>query len=535
MRTLPKAAQTALVADTHNPNRRVAQAQAQAPAVNKKAEQTRAFILAQKKKALAQAREASASSSDSTVAAKETLGQVPQTVAAKARETTIESEHASTPVPPPGPQRMASGLLAEPARRRLNVAMMGRPTPTPRPISAVPSVVSTQPTSTPTSRPTSASSTIAPPIIPIALSRPASVASSTAVSHSSTVIHKPGARAGKPLISKQKLEELMTKPIDGADEDNKENERAHSLLDKREWARKETAEVSQRSIMPLTKDPAAARILIARGIKSISDGTIDEGGYRKLQGLIKEHDNIFLDEPKYDDMLLTLFTAIEKPDNGSRRPLGRKHDSSFQMLVVMRLMFQHNRKYFSSYYPRAMTALITARGNFESRSHIVSGLEQTAEDVVKVCTPSDVIDAVLMILELAGKPDESMNQDIIEQDDFDPSLLDERAARSTAMGLHVLSGLISRGQQLSLELDIHQEERLTALGRRCLRSSHVSVKRAVIEYSVKLHEVIHPESRYYELLTDGIESLQNLIAYYVTASHSETSTINTKGKIIATV
>lgn len=316
----------------------------------------------------------------------------------------------------------------------------------------------------------------------------------------------------------------MTKPVDGVEEDNKENDAAYSLVDKREWARKETAEISQRSIMPLTKDPVAARILIARGIKSINDGTIDEVGYRKLQGLIKDHDNIFFDEPKYDDMLLALFDTIERADNGSRRPLGRKHDSNFQMLVVIRLMFQHHRRYFSTYYPRAMTALITARGNFESRSHIVSGLEQTAEDVVKVCTPSDVVDAVLMILELAGKPD-SMRQDVIPQDDYEQGLLNERGARSTAMGLHVLSGLIARGQQLSLELGVHQEERLAALGMRCLRSSHVSVKRAVIEYSVKLHEVIHPESRYYDLLTDGVESLQNLIAYYVTASHSETSAI----------
>lgn len=528
MSTLPKAAQTALIADKHNPNQRAATPSAPVASKKTTAEQTRAFILAKKKKL---AQQSAAAASESAATPKETSVDTLQNTITKLREVVIEDEHSGTSSLPVEPQRMPSGLLAEPARRRIVAVPTARPTITSRQASTMPHVSTAQPDSTPNSRPTSASSAMqAAPPATIPSSRPVSVASAAAVSHTFSATVKATTR--KPLISKERLHDIMTKPLEGADEENKENTRAHGLLDKREWARKETAEVSQRSIKPIGKDPAAARRLIARGIKGIAEHTIDDVGYRRLQGVIKEHDNIFVDEPKYDDMLLSLFSAIEKPEIEERRPLGRKNDSIFQMLVVMRLMLQHNRKYFAGYYPRAITALITARGNFQARCHIVSGLEQTAEDIVKVCQPSDVIDAVLMTLELAGKPVENSNQGALAKDDLDPNLLDEQSARSTAFGLHILSGLISRAQQTAAVLEIVQEQRMATLGMVCLRSTNVTVKRAVMEYCVSLHDVIEPEGRFYQLLTDGVSDLENLIQYYVIASKA--STVTMEGKVTGT-
>lgn len=536
MATLPKAAQTALVADKHNPNQRAATPSA--PVASKKtiSEQTRAFILAKKKKL---AQESAAAASEPAAAPKDTPVDTVQNSIAKLRDLAIEDEHSASVSLPAEPQRMPSGLLAEPARRRIVAVPTARPNIASRPASALPHITTAQSDSTPNSRPTSASSAMPPPPATTSFSRPVSVASTAAMScTSSATVVKTTSR--KPLISKERLHDLMTKPLEGADEDNKENTRAHGLLDKREWARKETAEVSQRSIKPITKDPAAARRLISRGIKGISEHTIDDVGYRRLQGVIKEHDNIFIDEPKYDDMLLSLFTAIEQPDIDERRPLGRKNDSIFQMLVVLRLMLQHNRKYLAGYYPRAITALITARGRFQARCHIVSGFEQTAEDIVKVCQPSDVIDAVLMTLELAGKPVIDSTTVRQAQDDLDQDILNEHSARSTAFGLHILSGLITRVQQTCSELDTIQEQRMATLGMNCLRSTNVTVKRAVMEYCVRLHEIIEPESRFYQLLTDGVSDLENLIEYYVIASKaSAISTqgrnINTEGKGISSV
>lgn len=525
--TLPKAAQTALIADKHNPNQRAVTPSAPVPSKKTISDQTRAFILAKKKKL---AEESAAATSQSAATPKEIPFETAKTSTSKVHEALPEDELTNIPSLPAEPQRMPSGLLAEPARRRIVAVSTARPTIATRPASTMPHLSTSQTDGTPKSRPTSASAAMPPPSAVINSTRPVSVASTAALSHVSSATIKPSSR--KPLIPKERLHDIMTKPLEGADEENKENMRAHGLLDKREWARKETAEVSQRSIKPITKDPAAARRLISRGIKGISEHTIDDVGYRRLQGVIKEHDNIFVDEPKYDDMLLSLFTAIEQPDIEERRPLGRKNDSVFQMLVVMRLMLQHNRKYFAGYYPRAITALITARGYFQARCHIVSGFEQTAEDIVKLCQPSDVIDAVLMTLELAGKPVNNSSQTAQAQDIFSQDLLNEQSARSTAFGLHILSGLITRVQQTVTELDAIQEQRMTTLGMICLRSTNVTVKRAVMEYCVSLHQVIEPESRFYKLLTDGVSDLENLIEYYVIASKA--STITTEGRVINT-
>jgi hypothetical protein len=532
--TLPKAAQTALIADKHNPNQRAATPSAPVASKKTMSEQTRAFILAKKKKL---AQESATVASESTAIPNDTPVDTVQSSIAKLREAAVEADQPPTSALPAEPQRMPSGLLAEPARRRVVAVPTSRPTITNRPTSALPHMTTAQSDSTSNSRPTSASSAMPPPSATTSLSRPVSVASTAVMSHTSSATVKATSR--KPLISKERLHDIMTKPLEGADEENKENTRANGLLDKREWARKETAEVSQRSIKPITKDPSAARRLISRGIKGISEHTIDDVGYRRLQGVIKEHDNIFIDEPKYDDMLLSLFTAIEQPDIEERRPLGRKNDSIFQMLVVLRLMLQHNRKYFAGYYPRAITALITARGNFQARSHIVSGFEQTAEDIIKVCQPSDVIDAVLMTLELVGKPVTDSAQLGHPQDSLDQDLLNEQSARSTAFGLHILSGLITRVQQIATELDAGQEQRMATLGMNCLRSTNVTVKRAVMEYCVRLHEIIEPESRFYKLLTDGVSDLENLIEYYVIASKASAITtqgrgITTEGRVIIT-
>lgn len=259
------------------------------------------------------------------------------------------------------------------------------------------------------------------------------------------------------------------------------------------WRNKETAE-RRRSISPNSKDPEEARKQIASGINKIKAGTCDDYGYRKLQGLIQFHDEIFQDEQKYDEMLLALLSAIEKRTVDRRQPLGRRHDNKFQILVTIRLMFSHNQKYFAAYFPRAMAALLLSRRNFEARHHIVSGLEETAQDIVGKCNPSDVIDAVLDVLETEER--------------------DDTGNRIIAMGLHILCGLSARTRALNASLDSQQEIRMGQFGLKCLREPNSIVRKAVIEYCLELRRIIKPEPRFFRLVTGDIEDLKNLITYY---------------------
>jgi CLIP-associating protein 1/2 len=270
-----------------------------------------------------------------------------------------------------------------------------------------------------------------------------------------------------------------------------------TLAHKHTWNNKETAE-RRRSISPRSKDPEEARKLLARGIERIKSRSIDDHGYRKLQGLISYHDHIFQDEQRYDDMLLALLNALETPNTEKRTPLGRRFDNKFQILVTIRLMFVHNRKYFAAYFPRAMSALVTARRNFESRNHIVSGLEETAQDITAACNPPDVIDAVMDVLETEER--------------------DEAGSRTVAMGLHILSGLSARMRALQAPLEPQQEQRMAKFALNCLREPTSIVRRAVIEYCLELKRIITPEARFFRLVTGDVEDLKNLITYYAANS-----------------
>jgi CLIP-associating protein 1/2 len=238
--------------------------------------------------------------------------------------------------------------------------------------------------------------------------------------------------------------------------------------------------------------------LLTRGIERIKARSIDDHGYRKLQGLINYHDRIFQDEQKYDDMLLALLNALETPNTEKRAPLGRRFDNKFQILVTIRLMFVHNRKYFAAYFPRAMAALVAARRNFESRNHIVSGLEETAQDIAAACIPPDVIDAVMDVLETEER--------------------DEAGSRTIAMGLHILSGLSARMRALQAVLEPQQEQRMAKFALTCLREPTSIVRRAVIEYCLELKRIITPEARFFRLVTGDIEDFKNLITYYAANS-----------------
>jgi CLIP-associating protein 1/2 len=266
-----------------------------------------------------------------------------------------------------------------------------------------------------------------------------------------------------------------------------------SITHKHMWYNKELAE-RRRSISPLSKDPEEAKRQLASSISGIRSRTLDDLGYRKLQGLISYHDQIFRDEEKYDEMLLALLDALETPNTETRAPLGRPFDNKFQVLVTIRLMFIHNRKYFTAYFPRAMSAPLMARRNFQSRNHIVSGLEETAQDFIKACIPPDVIDAVMDVLETEER--------------------DAAGNRTIAMGLHILTGLSARLRELRITVDPLQERRMAKFALTCLRESASVVRRAVIEYCLELKRLITPEARFFRLLTGDIDALMNLITYY---------------------
>lgn len=260
----------------------------------------------------------------------------------------------------------------------------------------------------------------------------------------------------------------------------------------------------RRSLSPRSKDPAKAREMLDKGEHRIRTKTMDILGYRKLQGLIEYHETVFETEAEYDEMLTALLDELESPPEEKRQSIGRPMDLKTQVLVTIRFMFRHNQQYFAAYHAKAVTALVSARKRYPSSSHIASGLEETAEDIIAVCDAGTVIDAIL-------------NQ--IEVEDHD-----EEGYRAITMGTNVISRLVRRvnsSSSSSSNKDNHNqlEERLMErIGQFCgqhLTDRQPDVRRQVTDLSVALYRTMGDESRFWEVLGSPRENSRNLLTYYI--------------------
>ena len=250
-----------------------------------------------------------------------------------------------------------------------------------------------------------------------------------------------------------------------------------------------------RSISPRSRDPVKAREMLEKGIQRIRTKTMDILGYRKLQGLIRCHDSIFDSETKYDEMLMALLQELESPPDEKRGPLGRPLDVKTQVLVTIRIMFMHNRNYFAAYCPQAMTALISARKRYPSSCHIVSGLDETAEDIMAVCEAETVIVTILGLLGTETK--------------------DEEGSRAVTMGTSIVSRLVRGMNAKEMALDDELVERIGGFCGRHLTAGQPDVRRQVTELCVALHWAVTDETRFWQVLGSPQENSRNLLTYYI--------------------
>ncbi|KAL1955565.1 hypothetical protein VTO42DRAFT_8444 [Malbranchea cinnamomea] len=260
----------------------------------------------------------------------------------------------------------------------------------------------------------------------------------------------------------------------------------------RRWKKVEGSE-RKRSLSPRSKDPVKAGDMIEKGLNKIRAGAIDVHGYRKFQSLLRYHEFIVNDESRYARILIALLESLEAPE--ADKPSSRSLDLKTQVLVTIRLLLALNRQYFATYYARAMTAIITTRKHYESTNHIVSGLEETSEDIVSACNPPEVIDAVLDLLEVEEKTPEGY--------------------RMVAMGAYILGGLLRRLNDKNMVLTEPELRRLGDFARQNLRNPQPDVRRAVIDFCLELHDMVKPEDSFWSMIDSPVEDVRPLLTYYI--------------------
>ena len=265
----------------------------------------------------------------------------------------------------------------------------------------------------------------------------------------------------------------------------------------RKWLATEVAERRHLGASENVENPRTARKILDSGIDRIRARSLDVHGFRKLQTLIRTSGvSIWEEGYKFDELILPLLEYLEIPSDETTARAGKAQDLTTQKLVTVKLLLQHQPQYFSGYYPRALKALLTARRHYNSTSHIVCGLEETAESIVHQCEPLPCIESVLDLLEENGTDGSETN--------------------TISMGLYVLAGLLhdwsEKGSNTNLSED--QESRLGATGVKYLSDTNPDIRRAVIEYVLELHDAVDHD-RFWGLVADGRDDHRSLITYYM--------------------
>ena len=263
------------------------------------------------------------------------------------------------------------------------------------------------------------------------------------------------------------------------------------------WRAVEEGERRRISAQENIDNPHMARKILDSGIDRVRARTLDVHGFRKLQTLIRTSgDSIWEGGYKFDELILPLLDYLEVPSDGTTARPNKAQDLKTQQLVTVRLLLQYQPRYFSGYYPRAIAAVLAARKYYNSTSHIVSGLEETAESIVSQCDPLPCIDSALDLLET--------------------ELSNGTENNTTVMSLYVLAGLLHRTREVGPDMGLgdEQEQRLGDLGSRYLSDTNPDIRRAVIEFVLELHEAVQQE-RFWGLVTGAKEDHRSLITYYL--------------------
>ncbi|KAJ9214309.1 hypothetical protein DTO166G4_4154 [Paecilomyces variotii] len=273
-----------------------------------------------------------------------------------------------------------------------------------------------------------------------------------------------------------------------------------SRANRESWIRLEFAHRCK-SISPRSKDPAAAREILEKGITKIKDNKLDVYGYRKIQGLIKFHESMFNPGENADTdhlymlLLLALFSALEKPPT-SKLPAAL--DIKVQILVTIRVIYMFGREQFAPYYPTATTAMLKARKYYDATHYIVSGLEETFEDfVVDTRDGHRMIRAVL--------------------DQIETEKRDREGLRAVNMGIWVLTMLLRDCAMTKTAVQQPLLERVASFTRSNLSDKDPEVRKGVMDLCVPLFGVFANEDAFFRAV-DANRQQKNLILYYVTTN-----------------
>ncbi|KAL7784909.1 clasp N terminal domain-containing protein [Trichoderma ceciliae] len=239
--------------------------------------------------------------------------------------------------------------------------------------------------------------------------------------------------------------------------------------------------------------------LLDSGITKIKAKTLEVHGFRKLQSLIRDSKTVFTDQ-RFEALLVGLFQYLEDPLPDL--PADKAQDVKAQILTTIKLLLKKERRNFQPHVSRGLESLLQTRGCYDTRAHVVSGLELLADELVTLGDGSETV--VVLTKRLQSCSD-----------------ITTEGCRTLSMGLHVLKEMLDkRPEYVPTRKELLQ---LTALAGRCLESTDSGVRMDAVKFCVALHARVG-EAAFWEAMAGIKDDPKSLITYYIVKKQREDGT-----------
>jgi len=261
------------------------------------------------------------------------------------------------------------------------------------------------------------------------------------------------------------------------------------------------------------------RQLLTSGIKKIEGRTVEAHMFRRMQDMVKSNQDIWgANDENFGRLLLACLDFLEAPVQELKAPPPKAVNLKVQALATIRALLSLYRKETAQYFGRVLCAILQTKSQYENTSHIAIDLEATADEIVKYGQTLDCLNAVLSLIEDTPPttPSSSPNSRASVS-----SVAGTSSTRTTTMALGTLASLVEISGAKNVVLSMEQTSRLGKLAVRCMDDADADVRKADIEFCVKLHErIAKPGSQqedggFWKAVAGASEQHLNLLTYYL--------------------
>ncbi|KAK5998687.1 Protein stu-1 [Cladobotryum mycophilum] len=236
--------------------------------------------------------------------------------------------------------------------------------------------------------------------------------------------------------------------------------------------------------------------LLDSGITKIKTKSLEVHGFRKLQSLIRDSRTVFTDQ-RFEALLLGLFHYLEDPLK--ELPAEKAQDVKAQILTTIKLLLKRERNNFQPHVSKGLESLLQTRGSYDTRAHVVSGLELLADELVTI---GDGPETVVVLTKRLQRCTDTTTE----------------GCRTLSMGLHVLKVMLDkRPEFIPTKSELAQ---LAGLAGRCLDSTDSGVRMDAVKFCVALHTHVGDAS-FWEAMAGIKDDPKSLITYYIVKKQRE--------------